>query len=478
MSLFDFDNSYARLPGDMFAEVAPTPVPAPELVALNIDLAENLGLAEDRFFSDELRDVLAGNKIASGSQPIAQAYAGHQFGNFVPQLGDGRAHLLGEVIDRSGQRQDIVLKGSGPTPFSRNGDGRAWMGPVLREYVISEAMHAMGVPTTRALAIVATGDRVQRERAFPGAVLTRVATSHIRVGTFQYFSVRNDLGALRALVDMAIARHYPDAGTDMPADAEAPLALLTAAVAAQASLIAEWMGLGFIHGVMNTDNAHVGGITIDYGPCAFMEAFDNAKVFSSIDHAGRYAYQNQPNIAAWNMAQLATSLLPLFDDQTSAIDKMTEIVNGFIPAFRAAWRHEFARKIGVTDPIESDDGLITDLLGVFATEGIDFTSGFRDLTVSETSPIWANSPGFAAWKSGWMARRAPDVTTIMAQANPWVIPRNHLIENSIAAAIDGDFAPFETLHNATIAPYEKPDDIALITPATPMQSVERTFCGT
>ncbi|WP_380058594.1 YdiU family protein [Falsihalocynthiibacter sp. SS001] len=468
MTLFSFDNSYSRLPDHMFAEVAPTPVRAPELLVLNQELALELGLSENAFHSDELLQVLAGNAIAKGSNPIAQAYAGHQFGNFVPQLGDGRAHLLGEVISTNGERLDIVLKGSGPTPFSRNGDGRAWLGPALREFLVSEAMHAFGVPTTRALAVVATGERVQRETGLPGAIITRVASSHIRVGTFQYFAYRNDQQALQRLTEMAISRHFTSA--------EGPLDLLQAAVHTQADLIAQWMGLGFIHGVMNTDNCHVGGLTIDYGPCAFMDGFDPAKVFSSIDRHGRYAYQNQPDIAAWNLAQFAGCLLPLIGPEDTAIPLATDIVNSFVPRFHRSWLAVFGRKIGLEDAKQADRALITDLLNLMAAESVDFTQCFHALTTGNAAHLFNDNNRYAEWHERWQGRK-PEAN-IMARANPAVIPRNHRIEEAIQAAVQGDLAPFAALHTALSTPYMEPSDKTLMDAPNEGEEVQATFCGT
>src|SRR3954466_4696247 len=342
---FPFDNSYAALPDGFFARVAPTPVPAPKLVKLNRALAQHLGLDPDWLSSPEGVEILAGKRVPEGADPIAMAYAGHQFGHFVPQLGDGRAILLGEVIDADGVRRDIQLKGSGPTPFSRRGDGRAALGPVLREYIVSEAMAALGIPTTRSLAAVVTGEPVYRGIALPGAVLTRVATSHIRVGTFQYFAARQDTEAVRRLADHVIGRHYPDiAGTERPYHA-----LLDAVIARQAKLIADWLLIGFIHGVMNTDNTSVSGETIDYGPCAFMDAYDPKQVFSSIDHYGRYAYANQPGIVHWNLTRRAETLLPLLDTETDpAIERAKEQLGRFAGAFEEAWHAGLRRKLGFT----------------------------------------------------------------------------------------------------------------------------------
>lgn len=473
MTLFSFDNSYARLPDHMYAEASPTPVDAPELLVLNQELALELGLSEAEFHSEDLLLTLAGNQITAGSQPLAQAYSGHQFGNFVSRLGDGRAHLLGEVVTEGGARYDIALKGSGPTPFSRNGDGRAWLGPVLREYLISEAMQAYGVPTTRALAVVSTGQKVQRETALPGAILTRVASSHLRVGTFQYFSYRNDTDALERLTKMAIARHYPDA--------EGAAGLLAAAVTAQAELVAQWLGLGFIHGVMNTDNCHIGGLTIDYGPCAFMDGFHPARVFSSIDRQGRYAYQSQPDIAIWNLAQFASCLLPLMGgDEDAARVQATEIIDGFVSQFHRAWLRIFGRKIGLEDAKQADRALIIDLLGLMAADDVDFTILFRALNDGTAAALFSDAEGFTTWHANWQTRLAAETTPmdVMRAANPVVIPRNHRIEQAIQAAVAGDLAPFAALHKALCSPYTLPEDTSLLDPPKADEKVQATFCGT
>src|SRR6186713_2461485 len=341
---FPFQNTYSALPANFFVRVAPTPVAAPRLIKLNRALAVQLGLDPDLLSTPEGAEILSGKRVPEGADPIAMAYAGHQFGHFVPQLGDGRAILLGEVIDKDGVRRDIQLKGSGPTPFSRRGDGRAALGPVLREYIVSEAMFALGIPTTRSLAAVVTGEHVIRETALPGAVLTRVASSHIRVGTFQFFAARGETEGVRKLADHVIARHYPDIGM-----AERPYhALLERVVARQADLVARWLLVGFIHGVMNTDNMSIAGETIDYGPCAFMDAYDPATVFSSIDQHGRYAYANQPRIAGWNLTRLAETLLPLLaDDEKQAIAQAEEVLGGFAPAFEAAFLAGLRKKVGL-----------------------------------------------------------------------------------------------------------------------------------
>ncbi len=467
-----FDNSYAALPARFFTRMDPVPVAAPELLAFNAPLAEALGLAApDRL---EAARVFAGNAVPDGAAPLAQVYAGHQFGGFSPQLGDGRAILLGEVLGPDGRRHDLQLKGSGPTPYSRMGDGRAWLGPVLREYLVSEAMAALGVPTTRALAAVATGETVLRERPLPGAVLTRVAASHIRVGTFQYFAARRDVEALAALEAHARGRHYPDAG--------GPEDLLAAVIAAQAELVARWMALGFIHGVMNTDNCAISGETIDYGPCAFMDAYDPATVFSSIDRGGRYAYANQPRIALWNLAQFATALLPLMPDEAAAIERFTEMLDGFAARYEAARRARFGAKIGLADAGPGDDALIEDLLGLMEAAGTDFTNGFRALgTEAAAAAFPGHESGFEAWSARWRARLAGEagVEARMRAANPAYIPRNHRVEAMIAAALEGDMAPFERLQRVLSRPYEEqPGAEDLAAPPLPHEAVQATFCGT
>ncbi|MCR8723690.1 protein adenylyltransferase SelO [Frigidibacter sp. ROC022] len=466
-----FDNSYARLPDRFFARQAPVPVAAPQLLAVNAGLADELGLDPQALASREGLEVLAGNRVAEGSEPLAQAYAGHQFGGWVPRLGDGRAVLLGEVIDRQGRRRDLQLKGAGRTPFSRGGDGRAWLGPVLREYVVSEAMHALGLPTTRALAAVGTGEMVQRETALPGAVLTRVAASHIRVGTFQYLVARNDIEGLSALTEHVIARHYPQA--------EGPMGLLQAVVAAQAQLIAGWMSVGFIHGVMNTDNMSVAGETIDYGPCAFMDGYDPGKVFSSIDLQGRYAYANQPQIAVWNLAQLASSLLPLMGGE-SAIPAATEEIERFADLYSAAWAQRFAAKLGFSGPPKPGDcGLAQRLLDQMARAGADFTNTFRALAEGRPTGL-EDGKDYAAWQADWQARLAdePDPQAVMRAANPAVIPRNHQVERMIEAAVAGDMAPFERLTAALEQPFADSAPAWLREAPGPDEEVTRTFCGT
>ncbi|MEM9854198.1 MAG: YdiU family protein [Pseudomonadota bacterium] len=461
-----FDNSYARLPAQFFSRLAPTPVRAPELRTWNDALAESLTLPS--WSETERAAIFGGNALPDGAEPIAAVYAGHQFGNWNPRLGDGRAILLGEVIDGAGNRQDIQLKGSGPTPYSRSGDGRNWVGPAMREYLVSEAMAALNIPTTRALAVVTTGETVLRDAPLPGAIVTRVAPSHIRVGSFQYFAARRDEASLEALTAHAIARHYPGAS--------GPAELLEAAVKAQAELIARWMAVGFIHGVMNTDNAHIAGLTIDYGPCAFMDRYDPAKVFSSIDHGGRYAYANQPQIAAWNMAQFATALLPLMPERDAAIEEFTEIVNGFAPAYQAAWRRAFGGKLGLATVSDEDVDLISDLLMMMAETLSDFTNTFSALTAHADVGDLANHPRYRAWAEAWHAR-APDAA-LMASANPAIIARNHLVEAAIQSAVSDDWRPFQALNAALAHPFERPAEPHFTAPPTPGEEVFQTFCGT
>ncbi len=393
--------------------------------------------------------------------------------SYNPQLGDGRALLLGEVIDRSGHRRDIQLKGSGPTPYSRMGDGRAWLGPVLREYVVSEAMHALGIPTTRALAAVLTGDPVYREAALPGAVLTRVAASHIRVGTFQVFAHRGEIEKLKRLTDYTVERHHPDA--------KGPMDLLARVCAVQAELIPHWMSVGFIHGVMNTDNCTVSGETIDYGPCAFMDAFDPARVFSSIDQTGRYAYGNQPRIVVWNMAQFATALIQQMEDKDAAVEEATRIVHDMPRLLEAAWLRRFGAKIGLDAPTPDDIPLIEDLLERMTKGQADFTNTFRALPTGKARDQFADPALFDEWEKDWTARLASesDAEARMNAANPAFIPRNHRIEEMIEAAVAGDYAPFERLMTVLARPYaDQPDQKDLAKAPLPDEVVPATFCGT
>ncbi len=517
MAVFAFDNTYAReLPGS-FVAWPPAPVPAPRLLFLNRALAAELGLDPGALEGSDGAALFAGNRLPEGAQPIAQAYAGHQFGGFSPQLGDGRALLLGEVVDRAGHRRDIAFKGSGRTPFSRGGDGKAALGPMLREVLVGEAMHALGIPTTRALAVVATGEPVLRDQPLPGAVLTRVAASHLRVGTFQFFAARGEVDRLRPLVEYTIARHDP-------ALAGAPgrvVGLLRAVAQRQAALVAQWMNVGFIHGVMNTDNMTISGETIDYGPCAFLEAYDPQTVFSSIDHHGRYAYGNQPAIARWNLARLAETLLPLLadgDDEAvvrRAVDQVTEVIDAFPGWYRAAWRAGQMAKLGLpaTAPAhattEGDDAaLADDWLAQLEGGRIDFTLAWRrlaDAAAGDEAPLRAlfAAPQAAGrqpqaldpWLARWRRRCAeqdhaagsdgPAAAAAraarMRRVSPWVIPRNHRVEEALAAASDeGDLGPFEHLLEALRRPYEEgPAQARYAEPApAELSAGYRTFCGT
>ncbi|WFU60766.1 MULTISPECIES: protein adenylyltransferase SelO [Bradyrhizobium] len=486
---FPFQNTYSALPANFFARVAPTPVAAPRLIKLNRPLAVQLRLDPDLLSTPEGAEILAGKRLPDGADPIAMAYAGHQFGHFVPQLGDGRAILLGEVIDKDGVRRDIQLKGSGPTPFSRRGDGRAALGPVLREYIVSEAMFALGIPTTRSLAAVVTGEPVMRETALPGAVLTRVAASHIRVGTFQFFAARGDTDGVRALADHVIARHYPELK-----DAAQPYhALLAGVVARQAALVARWLLVGFIHGVMNTDNTSISGETIDYGPCAFLDAYNPAQVFSSIDEMGRYAYANQPRIALWNLTRLAECLLPLFaDEQEKAIEQAQVILGEFPEKFTAAYNAGLRAKVGLFTVRDGDEALIQDLLDAMAKNAADFTLTFRHLgeaasdDAADVRAQFTDPAAFDEWAARWRTRlalepQAPAERKAAMQAvNPAFIPRNHRIEAVIAAAVNSDdYAPFEELLTVLAKPYEdQPQFAAYADPPLPEQRVTQTFCGT
>ncbi len=488
---FGFDNSYARLPDRFFARVAPTPVAEPRLIKLNEVLARQLGLDPAQLASPEGVEVLAGNRVPEGASPLAQAYAGHQFANFVPQLGDGRAVLLGEVVDRDGQRRDIQLKGSGPTPFSRRGDGRAALGPVLREYIVSEAFAALGIPATRALAAVTTGEAVARETMLPGAVFTRVAASHVRVGTFQYFAARSDVEGLRALGDYVIERHYPEVATA----ANRYRALLDAVIARQAKLIARWLNVGFIHGVMNTDNVSIAGETIDFGPCAFMDTFDPGQVYSSIDHRGRYAYANQPGIAGWNLARFAETLIPLLaEEKDAAVAEAQAGINTFGGTFEAAYRAGQRAKLGLMTERAEDSALADDLLGTMARGGADFTLLFRALCAAarDTSAdlairgMFIDPAEIEAWLVRWRQRLGDEDgdaaarAAMMRGANPAFIPRNHLVEEVIVAAVnDADFAPFEKLLAVTARPYDdQPENARYAAGPKPEQIVRQTFCGT
>jgi uncharacterized protein YdiU (UPF0061 family) len=487
---WEFSNSYASLPPRFFARLDPVPVADPRLIKFNGALAAELGL--ERQDDAQLAAIFAGNIVPAGADPIATAYAGHQFGQFVPQLGDGRAILLGEVIGRDGVRRDIQLKGSGRTPFSRSGDGRAALGPVLREYLVSESMHALGIPTTRSLAAVTTGEPVFRGARLPGAIVTRVAASHVRVGTFEYFAARGDTDAVRRLADYAIDRHYPELKS-----ADRPYALLLAAVTRrQAALIAGWMHVGFIHGVMNTDNTAISGETIDFGPCAFMDAYDPATVFSSIDSYGRYAYGNQAAMAQWNMARFAETILTLIDaDAERAVETATSVVNGFREQFESCWIAGLRRKIGLATREEGDTALAGKLLDLMLGAGADFTLTFRRLCDAADAAVPGAAenilgaeppPELAHWISAWRSRLARDPQSpadrarSMRTANPAYIPRNHRVEAAIAAATEGaDLAPFNEMLDVWSRPYEEQHGReAYLAPPLPEERVLQTFCGT
>jgi uncharacterized protein YdiU (UPF0061 family) len=484
---FLFDNSYSRLPGTFFSLTEPTPVSAPVIIRLNHDLATELGIDIARLDSPEGLAILSGNHRPDGSEPLAMAYSGHQFGGFSPQLGDGRAILLGEVIGKDRIRYDIQLKGSGPTPFSRRGDGRSALGPVLREYLVSEAMAALGVPTTRALAAVASGDEVVRKGMEPGGIFTRVAKSHIRIGTFQWFAAQEDYDNLKVLADYVIDRHYPEAQQE-----ENPYRdLLDGVIGRQAKLIAHWMQLGFIHGVMNTDNMTVSGETIDYGPCAFLDNYDPAKTFSSIDRQGRYAFGNQGPIGHWNLTRFAETLLPLLDKDPKKSVAAAEAALGHYPdLYQSALQKRFTAKIGIEDGDTSDWSLVENLLSAMADGEADFTQVFRHLPESlESGNDHAvarlfNQPNtIVAWLSDWRVRLhqfdSSQAIALMRRTNPVFIPRNHRIEEAIKAGNGGDFAPFHRLNQVLQHPFtEQVEFTEYEAPPAPDEVVQETFCGT
>jgi uncharacterized protein YdiU (UPF0061 family) len=490
----DYDmnrSSYAGLPERFFARVDPIPVAKPRLLRFNHALGLELGLAVGDLDAEALAGLFSGNIIPPGVEPIAMAYAGHQFGHFVPQLGDGRAILMAEALDRAGARRDIQLKGSGRTPFSRGGDGRAALGPVLREYLVSEAMHALGIPTTRALAAVATGEPVFREQALPGAIVTRVAASFVRVGTFQYFAARDDVDAVRRLADYVIDRHYPEAKTEQ----QPYLALLRAVTDGQASLIANWMHVGFIHGVMNTDNMAVSGETIDFGPCAFMDSYDPAAVFSSIDSQGRYAYGNQPHAAVWNLARFAETLLPIIDAGADrAVELASEVLATFSMRFSDLWLAGVRRKLGLSVREDGDAALAEDLLDAMHRNQADFTLTFRRLCDAaereagdaDVRSLFVNPRDYDEWAGRWRARLTREPlepgarAAAMRKVNPAIIPRNHRIERVIEAAVQGqDFAPFAELSAVLSQPYQPPEGFeSYADPPQPSERVQQTFCGT
>ena len=489
--VFALDDAFARELVGLHQPWRAQPVADPSIVVLNEALAGELGLDVDALRSPAGVAILAGNDAPAGVTTVAQAYAGHQFGGYSPRLGDGRALLLGEFVDDDGTRRDLHLKGSGRTPFARGGDGRAAVGPMLREYVIGEAMHALGIPTTRALAVVATGEAIVREvdgrhAPVPGAVLARVASSHLRVGTFQYASATGDRELLRAVTDHTIARHVPDAADA----ANRALALFDHVVGVQASLVAKWMAVGFIHGVMNTDNTTISGETIDYGPCAFMDAYDPATVFSSIDHSGRYAYGNQPAIITWNLARLAEAMLPLFDDDTdTAVEQATEVLQRFPDRFRRAWSVEMHAKLGLDDNAVDGDALIAELLDLMAAQRIDYTSCLRALStvvrgdVGPVRALFAEPGTFDDWAPRWLAsvgNDRADIAEQMDRVNPVYIPRNHVVDEVLTAASWGDQQAFDDLLDAVTHPFEERAGWERYAPPAPPESSAtfRTFCGT
>jgi len=485
------DNSYARLPDSFHARVEPTPVAKPRLLRLNRPLSEHLGLPVEALESNEGVAALAGNLVLDEMDPIAMVYAGQQFGNWVPQLGDGRALLLGEVIDRDGVRRDIQLKGAGPTPFSRNGDGRSALGPVIREYVVSEGMAALGIPTTRALAMVETGEPVYRESALPGAILTRVASAHVRVGTFQYFMSRGEDEAIRTLADHLIARAFPRAAEE----ANPYRDLLAQVIERQADLIARWMSVGFIHGVMNTDNVSLVGETLDYGPCAFMDAYDPDKVFSSIDRRGRYAYRQQPGIGLWNMTRFAETLVPLLAaNEEEGVEAAKEVLATFASRFQATHDGLFRRKLGLVEATPANQALGVSLLQTMAEQAADFTLTFRDLSNADPARAetmvtvrerFDESAAFDAWAAGWTERLAvegrdsAERRADMRATNPAFIPRNHRVQQVIEAAERGELDPLDELLRVVTRPFDEHAGLEHLALAPePHEIVTQTFCGT
>ena len=486
-----FDNSYALLGGRFYADVKPTPVEQPGIIKLNYGLAQDLGIDLEELEQEAWAEIFSGNHILSGAEPLAMVYAGHQFGHFVPQLGDGRAILLGEVIDNSSCLRDIQLKGAGLTPFSRQGDGRAELGPVLREYIISEAMHSLGIPTTRSLGAVTTGEPVYREKVLPGAILTRVALGHVRTGTFQYFAAQRDEKDLRQLTDYVIARFYPE----LKEAANPYLKLLEEVMERHTRLVVQWQNVGFIHGVMNTDNMAISGETIDYGPCAFMDTFKQTKVFSSIDHMGRYAYGNQPSILQWNLTRFAETILPLIDKiPERAVDFANEIIEAYPERFKNYWLVSMRKKLGLFTSETEDETLIQALLDTMQENEADFTLTFRRLCDAALFPEMERSPrnlfkdagAYDNWSLNWHARLNREVKTpaerveLMRKVNPAVIPRNHRVEQVLQAAEEhGDFGPFEKLLDVLSSPFVEQECYAeYMLPPKPEEHVLETFCGT
>ncbi|MDA7681696.1 YdiU family protein [Verrucomicrobiales bacterium] len=479
---FNFDNTYIHLPKAFYTKLSPVPVPKPKMVVFNAPLATDIGLDVSGRNSDAQAALFGGNDMPEGAEPLAQAYAGHQYGHFS-MLGDGRAIVWGEQITPSGQRLDIQFKGSGPTPYSRGGDGRAALGPMLREYIISEAMYALNIPTTRSLAVVTNGEKVYRETGLPGATLTRIASSHIRVGTFQYAALQQDIEIIQTLVDYTIERHYPE----IKEDHNKPLSLLKAVIDKQAELITHWMRVGFIHGIMNTDNMTISGETIDYGPCAFMDVYDPGTVFSSIDHSGRYAYANQPAMAQWNLARLAETMLPLFDDEAEkATDMAEEAVNSFGAVYKEKSLSMLRAKLGLFGERVEDENLFTDLLEWMHRQDADYTNTFRDLTkeaLPKGDPY--DDETFKEWYVRWQERLAKNMEplefslSLMRANNPAVIPRNHKVEQVLQAATNGGLQPLKDLLAVLQEPYKTRSDLnPYQSPPEPEERVHQTFCGT
>lgn len=486
--MFNFENSFAKLPNAFFVEQNPKPVSAPKLIKFNYALAKDLGINVENTDEQMLADIFSGNVQPKGAQPLAMAYSGHQFANFVPTLGDGRANLMGEVIAKDNKRYDVQLKGSGPTAFSRNGDGRSALGPVIREYLLSEAMHVLNVPTTRALACVLSGEKVQRETAQAGGVFTRVGLGHIRVGTFQYFAARQDFESLTILTKYSIERFYPD----LKDEENLSFSLLKRVIEKQATLVAKWMSIGFIHGVMNTDNVSIAGETIDYGPAAYMDEYNPSTVFSFIDKGGRYAYANQASIAQWNLARLAESLLPLIhNDDKIAVSMAQEALEGFAVHFNKAWLTLMAAKIGIVDVKEGDSDLIKKLLELMEYAQADFTNTFRGLAhflcgePDRLFEVLEVNEALEDWLVAWQKRlkkngdNMKDIAGTMNAVNPIYIPRNHLVEEAIEAAYNNDFSKFETLGKVLSSPFVEHVGLQAYTKVpTDGQRVQNTFCGT
>ena len=486
-----FNNSFVQLGEKFYSKLNPTPVEQPKIVKLNEELSNKLGIDLEMLELDDWASIFSGNRILPGSEPLAMVYAGHQFGHLVPQLGDGRAILLGEVIDNSSIRNDIQLKGSGITPFSRQGDGRAALGPVLREYIVSEAMNALDIPTTRSLCAVTSGEPVYRETVLPGAVLTRVASGHVRTGTFQYFALRGDEKAITKLANYVIDRNYPEVK-------ESPntyLKLLENVMERHARLVSKWLHVGFIHGVMNTDNMALSGETIDYGPCAFMDSFNKTQVFSSIDHSGRYSYGNQPQIVQWNLARLAETILPLIDkNQESAVEMAKEVIELYSERFKEFWLSGMRQKLGLFNSEQEDENLIESLLNIMHENEADFTLTFRWLCDADVDKknnkniltLFKDAGAYDNWSESWRSRLSRESASpeervkLMRKVNPAFIPRNHRVEQALNAAVENlDFGPFERLVDVLSSPYEEmkeKDEFML--PPKQGEHVLQTFCGT